>query len=131
MQISRRTDALQEHMIVGLSGDIDLSAVANVRSAFHEVINDGWVTVLVDLSYVTFVDSAALGILVGLHRRCREKGGACVLVNPQPDVSRILSLTGLDVLLSIASNVETACAIAAQMSTDSDSVEPATTGPAT
>ncbi len=112
MQISRRTDALEEHMIIGLSNDIDLSVIAVVRSAFHEAINDGFTSVLVDLTNVTFVDSAALGIFVGLHRRCRERNGACVLVNPQPDVSRIIALTGLDVLLSIASDIETACALA-------------------
>lgn len=117
MQISRRTDALEEHMIVGLSGDIDLSAVANVRSAFHEAINDGWATVLVDLTNVTFVDSATLGILIGLHRRCREIGGACVLVGPQPEVSRILSLSGLDALLLVAPTIETACTLASENST--------------
>lgn len=121
VQISRRTDALQEHIVIGLSGDVDLSAVANVRSAFHEAINDGWTTVLVDLTEVTFVDSATLGILVGLHRRCRELDGACVLVGPRPEVSRIITLSGLDVLLSVASDIESACALAANTAAVSNS----------
>lgn len=116
MQISRRTDALQEHIVIGLSGDLDLSAVANVRSAFHEALNDGWNSVLVDLGEVAFVDSAALGILIGLNRRCSESGGACVLVNPQPAVSRILTLSGLDVLLSVAGDIETAASLASHSS---------------
>lgn len=112
MQISRTIDPLGEQLIISLTGDSDLSAVANVRSAFHEALNDGWSLVLVDLTDVTFVDSATLGILVGLHRRCAEKGGASVLVNPQPDVSRLISLSGLDVLLNVAADRETAAAVA-------------------
>ncbi len=118
MQISRRPDELEENMIVGLAGDIDLSAVVAVRSAFHEVLSDGWNHVLVDLSEVTFVDSAALGILIGLHRRCRQTGGACVLVNPQPDIFRILEITQLNTVLAIASDLETACAIAQGTNTE-------------
>ena len=72
---------------------------------------------LVDLTDVSFVDSAALGILIGLHRRCTEKGGACVLVNPQLEVSRILSLSGLDVLLNVAGDIETAAATANTIAT--------------
>ena len=117
VHISRTTDPLNEQMIITLVGDIDLSAVANVRSTFHEVINDGFYSVLVDLADVTFVDSAALGILIGLHRRCTEKGGACVLVNPRLEVSRILSLSGLDVLLNIAADTETAIAAANTLAT--------------
>lgn len=117
VHISRTIDPLGEQMIITLGGDIDLGAVANARSVFHEVINDGWSSVLVDLTDVSFVDSAALGILIGLHRRCTEKGGACVLVNPQLEVSRILSLSGLDVLLNVAGDIETAAATANTIAT--------------
>ena len=95
MLITKRTDATEEMMIVGLAGDFDLGAVASVRSVFHEVTNDGWSMVLVDLSEVSFVDSAALGVLIGLHRRCRAIDGACVLVSAQPEVNRPVSYTHL------------------------------------
>ncbi len=108
MQISRRPDALEKNMIVGLSGDLDLGAVARARSAFHEVISDGWSTVIVDLSGVSFVDSAGLGILVGLQRRCREIGGAAVLVNLQAPVSRIIEVSNLDAVLPVAEDMELA-----------------------
>lgn len=118
MQISRRPDELGEHMIVGLAGDIDISAIVAVRSAFHEVLGDGWNRVLVDLADVTFLDSAAVGILIGLHRRCREAGGACVLVNLQPEHLRIFSATGLDTVFATAADIETACAIAQSASSE-------------
>lgn len=105
-------------MIVGLAGDIDLSATVAVRAAFHEVTSDGWNRVLVDLTDVTFIDSAALGLLIGLQRRCRAADGSLVLVNPQPVVERILATTGLDTLLPSAADIETGCAIAMNATTD-------------
>lgn len=118
MKISRRPDELGENMIVGLSGDIDLSAIVAVRSAFHEVLGDGWNRVIVDLSEVTFLDSAALGIMIGLHRRSREAGGACVLANLQPPAIRLVAATGLDSVFAIASDIETACAVAQSASAE-------------
>jgi len=106
VQITRRTDALEEMMVVELSGDVDLSAVGTVRSALHDVLHDGWTTVVVDLAHVGFVDSAGLGVLIGLHRRCRERGGECVLVGVQDQLTRLLTATGLDKLLVTATSVE-------------------------
>ena len=114
MLITKRTDATEEMMIVGLAGDFDLGAVASVRSVFHEVTNDGWSMVLVDLSEVSFVDSAALGVLIGLHRRCRMKNGQCVLVAAQPEVVRLLEVTDLDKLFLTATSVEAAAVLASQ-----------------
>lgn len=114
MQISKRTDATEEMMIVALSGDFDLGAVAPVRSVFHEVTNDGWSTVLVDLEHVDFVDSAALGVLIGLHRRCLSNHGVSVLVAAQPAVTRLLEVTGLDTIFPTAAGVEAGAAVAMQ-----------------
>ena len=114
VQITTRTDALEEMMIVRLTGDFDLGAVASVRSVFHDVVRDGWPIVLVDLEAVAFVDSAALGVLIGLHRRCRMKNGQCVLVAAQPEVVRLLEVTDLDKLFLAATSVEAAAVLASQ-----------------
>ena len=114
MQIAKRTDATEEMMIVALSGDFDLSAVASVRSVFHEVTSDGWSIVLVDLEAVDFVDSAALGVLIGLQRRCRAIDGECVLAAAQPEVTRLLEVTGLDTIFLTSASVEAGAALALQ-----------------
>lgn len=113
MQISRRTDVLDDHLIVGLSGDFDLSAVARVRSVFHEVVRDGWSNVIIDMSEVSFADSAALGILVGLQRRCTEAAGSCALVGVTESVARLLTLSRLDAVLETADSIEHAATLIA------------------
>ena len=116
VQITQSTDVIDDHLIVGLIGDFDLSAVARVRSAFHEVVRDGWANIIVDLGEVSFVDSAALGILVGLQRRCQEAGGKCVLVGPIDSVERLVTTSGLKTVLPIADSVEHAATLAATSS---------------
>ena len=116
MQIIRRADVLDDHLIVGLSGDFDLSAVSRVRSAFHEIVGDGWTKVIVDLTEVTFADSAALGILVGLQRRCREAGGSCVVVGATEAVGRLLTTSGLETIIPMADSVEHAATFIAASS---------------
>ena len=64
--------------------------------------------VVVDLSDVTFVDSAALAALVKAARRCRQAGGDLRLCGLQKPVTIIFDLTRLDRAFSIYSDSEAA-----------------------
>jgi anti-sigma B factor antagonist len=55
----------------------------------------------VDLSQTSFIDSAGLGALIGLHKTASNRRGRLVLVNPQPAVQQILELTRLDHLFEM------------------------------
>ena len=110
MKISRDTDALGEHMVISLAGDFDLGAASSVRSAFAQILTDGWERVYVDVSEVTFADSVALGLLIGLQRRCTERGGAATLIAPGPELRKLISLSGLDQVLPSSPSVEAAVA---------------------
>jgi anti-sigma B factor antagonist len=50
----------------------------------------------VDLSDATFLDSTALGVLVSALNRSRELGGRVHLIVREPQILRVLSITGLD-----------------------------------
>ena len=51
--------------------------------------------VTVDLADVTFVDSSAIGVFVGAHKRLTADGGALQLRNPQDMPRRALEIVGL------------------------------------
>lgn len=57
--------------------------------------------VVVDLSGVTVVDSAALGRLLTLHHRCRQTGGRLTVRGLRPEVREVFRLTKLDRLLEV------------------------------
>jgi anti-sigma B factor antagonist len=62
-------------VIVVVTGEIDISTVAQLRGRLFELADNGG-TLIVDLNRVTFIDSAALGALVGTARRVAEHGGS-------------------------------------------------------
>lgn len=63
---------------------------------------------LVDLSGLTFIDSAALHEIVRAHRELRAQGCLLALVDPSRAVARILELSALDQVLSVRATAEEA-----------------------
>ena len=88
--------------IVTLSGELDAYDAPTLRERFAEVAAEHAGTVVVlDLTAVTFLDSTALGTVVGLLRRVREAGGALRVVLPVGEARRIFELTSLDRSLDV------------------------------
>ena len=63
---------------------------------------------LVDVSGLAFIDSAALHEIVLAHRRLRADGCALALVSPSPAVARVLQLSALDQVIPVHASAEEA-----------------------
>jgi anti-sigma B factor antagonist len=81
--------------VVTVEGEIDVATAPQLRECLHEVIAEGNATVVLDLLPVTFLDSTALGVLVGALKRCRELGGELHVVVSDPRIMKIFEITGL------------------------------------
>lgn len=92
------------------SGDLDAYTAPGLRSDLHGATEAESRLVVVDLTDVTFIDSAGLGALVGAHRRMRESGGRLRIVRPSPLVARAFELTGLDEILELCDDRDEALA---------------------
>ena len=57
--------------------------------------------VKVDLSGLSMLDSAGLGLLVILNERVRQGGGSVTLMRPTDDVKRLLGIVEFDKLFAI------------------------------
>lgn len=88
--------------VVELSGEIDISTTARLRRALQDLLVPGAVSVVVDMSQVHFMDSSGIGVLVAAHRRAQQHDVAFTLAHPTPIVAKVLSLTGVDQLVSVA-----------------------------
>jgi len=86
------------HHIV-LRGDLDSLAAEPIRRRLEELVEAGGHGRLVlDLAECSFVDSAGLGSLVAVYKRCHARGGpdaAVVLLHASPDFLELLQLTQL------------------------------------
>jgi anti-anti-sigma factor len=75
-----------------------LSEFANTITS---LIGSGERKLLLDLSTVTYVDSATIGCLMDLYRQASAAGGALKLAGVQKRVETMLSLTGAQNFLEI------------------------------
>ena len=89
-----------------LAGELDLHTASQFREALGEAIDDGVRRLVVDLSEVTFIDSTALGVLMGGVARLRLVDGSLDVVCPNEKIRRIFEVTGLDQVLAISAGPE-------------------------
>jgi anti-sigma B factor antagonist len=108
---SVRRSSLEGHLgLVELSGELDISTAPRFKEELEALIAEGFTDVVVDLSAVDFIDSSALGVLVGAVRRLHPHGGRMVVVAHTHAVTRPLTLTGLDRVFTVTATREEALA---------------------
>ncbi len=88
--------------VIAVTGEIDVSTVAQVNAAVEEVLVDAPPRVVLDLGGVTFCDSQGLGTLVALSRKARMVQSVLVIINVGEFLIRVLDITGLRSALLIA-----------------------------
>lgn len=75
--------------------------LAEFANTITTLIGSGERRVVVDLSTVTYVDSATIGCLMDLYRQADAAGGALKLAGVQKRVETMLTMTGAQDVLEI------------------------------
>lgn len=92
--------------VVTLRGELDAHDAPRLRETFAQALEEACAggaepRLVLDLTAVAFLDSTALGTMVGALRRAREAGGDLSVVLPESPARRIFEITGLDELLDV------------------------------
>ncbi|MEQ4300088.1 STAS domain-containing protein [Plantactinospora sp. B6F1] len=80
---------------VAADGEVDMSTADNLRDCLDEVLDQKPDRLTVDLAGVTFLDSSGIATLVHAYNRALKQDAGLNVVNCQPNVRRVLELTGL------------------------------------
>jgi anti-sigma B factor antagonist len=59
---------------------------------------------VVDLTDTTFLDSTALGVLIGAVKRLRSRDGRLTIVNVDDNIAKTFEITGLDQIFPISAD---------------------------
>ena len=94
--------------VLSLAGEVDVSNTARVREAALQLLSGGTKKLVVDLSATEYMDSAGLGMLVGLLKRLKESGGAMGIAGARPRVKDLFEVTGLSQIFALYGDVATA-----------------------
>ncbi|MGW1184945.1 STAS domain-containing protein [Streptomyces drozdowiczii] len=90
--------------VVAAHGSCDLESISRLEEALTTAVRRHPKVVL-DTSGITFADSSLLNLLILTHR-----AGALRLAAPEPQLQRLLEITGLDAVLYVRATVEEAAA---------------------
>jgi anti-sigma B factor antagonist len=97
-----------ERHVVAVRGEIDLFTAPELKAALSESIESGHSRIVVDLTDTTFLDSTALGVLIGAVKRLRSRDGRLTIVNVDDNIAKTFEITGLDQIFPISSTREDA-----------------------
>ncbi|MHB1001417.1 MAG: STAS domain-containing protein [Armatimonadota bacterium] len=94
--------------ILQLEGEVDVYTAPQLKQQIISLLDSGIHNIIVNLESVEYLDSTALGVLIGGLKRLREREGSLDLVCPSPRIKRIFEITGLDKIFDIYSSEEEA-----------------------
>ncbi|MDR4480328.1 MAG: STAS domain-containing protein [Nitrospira sp.] len=78
-----------------LEGNFTYTQRKSFQEALKAVSTDQIAEIMIDLSQVAFLDSAALGLLMITHRQLQAEKRTLLLAYPQPTVRQIIELANL------------------------------------
>lgn len=90
-------------LTVQLKGELDHHSAERTRLVMDTMLHDVSVReLLMDLSGVTFMDSAGLGVILGRYRIIQLRGGRIMIKGASSQVDRIFEMSGLYALVERA-----------------------------
>lgn len=98
-----------DYTVVAVGGELDIANAYALRERLLDVLHRDGSRLVIDLSGVSFCDVSGLATFVATRRRAHLLGGTLRLVAPQPQVLKILRLTGLHRHLAVFASAAAAC----------------------
>jgi anti-sigma B factor antagonist len=99
--------------VLSISGELDQATAAELREPLQEAINGDTRAIMIDMTRCGFIDSTGLGVIVEAWKLLQERNGdraGFAVCCPEPEVRRLLEVTGLDQAIAIRDTREEAIA---------------------
>jgi anti-anti-sigma factor len=94
----RRLDG-DDEVILQAVGELDIHSCPELDRAVTDVA--GATRLVLDLSGLSFIDSAGLRVILQAEQTSKAAGGKLVVRAPSPPVRRLFEITGLDDALTV------------------------------
>jgi anti-sigma B factor antagonist len=92
-------ESAPDERIFKLNGALILSNIFSFQEKFRELPA---ANTILDITQVSYVDSAGIGCIVNAHVSCKNSGKSFLLVGPNDRVRAVLHHTRVDTVLNIA-----------------------------
>lgn len=106
-----QTELRGQMFVARLSGELDLSNVAGLTAELSALVPNTALGVVLDLSDVTYLDSAGVGMIFSLSRRLQARQQSLGLVVPETArIRRVLSVAGVATTAEVFADLDSALA---------------------
>jgi anti-anti-sigma factor len=93
--------------VARLRGEIDMSNAEELSQAIGRTISNAAAGMVLDLSEVTYLDSAGIRLVFELGKRLRQRGqGVSLVIADSTPIRRILQLTDVATMIPVCGSVE-------------------------
>lgn len=99
------TETINE-VYANLAGEIDAYTAPDVRDSLFPYAEKSGLTIIVNLSNVSYMDSTGLGVFVGLFKMLKANNGKLELIGMSKQLQRLFTITGLADVMDINTEVE-------------------------
>ncbi len=98
MSLDIHTQYNQEKNIweVNIQGEIDIYTAGKLKEKLNKILDERNGDLKVNLKELEYIDSTGLGVFIGVLRRLKENGKNIKMMNPRPNIKKLLNITGLD-----------------------------------
>ena len=96
-----------DRAIVTVLGDFDLQVAQRVVEELAKVEAGEPALLILDLSRLSFLDSAGMGVIAAAQARANEAGRDLVVVRPPYSVRRAFEVSGFGEVLTVVDDIET------------------------
>lgn len=88
-------DVVNGWTVVEVDGDVDAHTAPMIREAVIRLVDEGHRHFVLDLGFVTFMDSMGLGVIVAITKRIREREGSLRIASVSGRILKIFDLIGM------------------------------------
>lgn len=94
--------------LIGISSRLDQSLTPALETALNELLDNGHIALIVDLTHATYINSGGLRCLVSAWRRAKAGDGALTLCGLNSRLQEIFAMVGFDKVFTIHDDCATA-----------------------
>lgn len=91
-----------------LSGRLDIEGVGQIETLFAGMTASPRLAIIADVSKVSYISSIGIRLLISSVKAINARKGKFALFGTQPDVSMVITISGLEKIIPSFDSLETA-----------------------
>lgn len=105
-----KTEVRNDTLVLSVKGSLDALTAPELADAIANQMRDGKTKLVADLSQLDYTSSAGLRVLLNGVKEARQNGGDLRLAAVQPNVKKVLDLSGFTSIMKSFPDVDSAVA---------------------